>query len=237
MNTAIKTNGTENKPCGGTPHGQPDHPMSSSPLSTLLEISSNPLGSNLSSRDCPSDWNGLKLELFDLLLRKNGLVAFETALLIRPLNTVGEYIGVNDWNEPSLWLDAYKIELPDLFFFAEDVFGGQFAIAGDTIVMFDPETGAIEEIDKTFEGWATKVLSEYDFYTGHLLAHKWQQIHGPIRPGRRLIPKQLFILGGDFDIENLMIVNDVKSMRSRGFFATELKDVPEGGHISFRLVD
>jgi hypothetical protein len=56
-----------------------------------------------------------------------------------------------------------------LFFFAEDVFGGQFAVTDDRVVTFDPETGVIVEIASSLEGWANVLLADPEFYTGSLL--------------------------------------------------------------------
>lgn len=211
--------------------------MSDFGIDKLINISSDPIGSTITSSMCPSDWSGLQKELFDLLCQKNGFFAFESALLVRPFIFGGKPTSLEKWNEVQLWKDCYKFELPELFFFAEDIFGGQFAILQNKIVTFDPETGEIEKVSESINAWAKEVLSDYDFFTGHSLASQWQKIHGPIPSGHRLIPKQLFVLGGEFNCDNLMLVEEVKSMRSRGFFATELVDVPDGGQISFELVD
>lgn len=185
----------------------------------------------------PADWKGLKSELFDLLSKRNGFYAFESALLVRPFAEGGLPRSLEKWNASDLWRKSYDIDLPALYFFAEDVFGGQFAITEDEIVSFDPETGVIEVIGHSLEQWADALLSDYDYFTGYSLASAWQKVHGGIPFGYRLIPRQLFVLGGEFEINNLMCVEEARAMRSRGFFATELKDVPEGGQVSFELVD
>ncbi|WP_050030708.1 hypothetical protein [Verrucomicrobium sp. BvORR034] len=185
----------------------------------------------------PETWDGLKGELCDLLLRKNGFYAFEAALLVRPFGESLTPISLDPWNKPDLWLDAYRLDLPELYFFAEDVFGGQFALSKDGVVSFDPETGKLERVSSSLEGWAEGLLDDYDYFTGYSLASAWQKEHGCLPMGSRLIPKQLFVLGGDFESSNLMCVKDVRGMRSRGFFATELKDVPDGGQVTFELVD
>ncbi|WP_068685569.1 hypothetical protein [Variovorax sp. WDL1] len=46
-------------------------------------------------------------------------------------------------------------------FFAEDIFGVQFAIKDDVVVSFDPESGEAEEIAGSIEEWANKLLLKY----------------------------------------------------------------------------
>jgi hypothetical protein len=124
-----------------------------------------------------------------------------------------------------------------MHFFAEDIFGGQFAIHENSIVSFDPETGEIEEISDTLEGWAEEILNDFDFFTGHSIASKWQKENGALKYGERLMPKRLFVIGGEFEISNLYSINDVKAMRARGGFANKLKDLPDGEKIEFEFTE
>lgn len=212
--------------------------MNENSMSKILAISTQALGPDLATEKRPATWDSrLKKELFELLSKRNGFFSFDSALLIRPLGANSIVLGVEKWNERSLWLDTYKLELPELFFFAEDLFGGQFAIMGEVIVTFDPETGELDEIADSFDGWATRLIEDYDFLTGHSLALEWKRRNGEVPHGVRLIPKQLFVLGGEFECDNLMLVGDVRGMRSRGFFATALVDVPDGEQVFFELVD
>ena len=204
-------------------------------LEKLISIGSQELVSRPES--CPELWVGLKRELYDLLKRKNGFYAFESSLLVRPLGESVTPLALERWNESSLWRETYRLELPDLYFFAEDIFGGQFALIDEGVVSFDPETGTLEKVAASLDGWAKELLADFDYFTGHSVASAWQKTHGALEAGSRLIPKQLFTLGGEFEVPNLICVNDVKGMRSRGFFATALKDVPDGGQVSFQLIE
>ena len=206
-----------------------------SALDKLISIGSQQIVQSLES--CPRSWIGLKSELYNFLAKKNGFYAFESSLLVRPLGESIAPLSLAHWNEPNLWRNTYRLELPELYFFAEDIFGGQFALIDDGVVSFDPETGEIEKIASSLEDWAKMLLRDYNYYTGYSLASTWQKINGPLQVGSRLIPKQLFVLGGEFQTSNLMCINDVRGMRSRGFFATELKDVPDGGKVTFELVE
>ena len=102
----------------------------------LLSIASGPLESGTIEGEAGSR---LAQEHVNLLAERNGFLAFESALLVRP---VGGPRDVWDWNSAQGWRAGYGDLADGLFFFAEDVFGGQFAIVHDEIVTFDPETRA-----------------------------------------------------------------------------------------------
>jgi hypothetical protein len=207
-----------------------------SALNKLIEISSDPLHRSPAPALNPPP-SRLRGELSRLLATKNGFYAFESALLVRPDATGDQPRGLSDWNTPSLWRATYELDLAPLYFFAEDVFGGQFALSGDQVVSFNPETAETEVIADTLEGWAAELLNRYDYRTGHSLAREWHVANGPLRPGERLVPKQLFVLGGDFEIANLRLMNEVSAMRARGPIATRIAGLPDGTRISFDWKD
>src|SRR5688500_15720487 len=69
-------------------------------------------------------------DLTRMLAIKNGFFAFESALHVRPGRDSGELLGIAAWNAGSLWRDWYQGLTDGLLFFAEDAFGGQFAVRG-----------------------------------------------------------------------------------------------------------
>jgi hypothetical protein len=178
-------------------------------------------------------------ELIEMLSVKNGFYAFEGALHVFPhveSSSQKEELGVEAWNEKGLWRDWYQGLIDGLFFFAEDVFGGQFAISGEEIVSFDPESGEVELLAQSFEGWASELLSNYPNLTGSPIAHSWQMTHGPIPNGKRLLPKIPFALGGQYDEKNLYAVDAVKGMRYRGELWEQLRDLPDGAQVRLRTL-
>jgi hypothetical protein len=202
-------------------------------IAKLLDISSSPLGQNATFSPKPK----LLGEWLDLMSQRNGFYAFESALLVRPAAnaTAAEVSDAREWNKPECWLESYEFELPKLLFFAEDIFGNQFAIHEDVIVSFDSETGEFEEMASSVAKWAKLILKDYENLTGHSIAHDWQQKHGALKPGERLLPRIPFVLGGEYSLDNLRKWNDKKGMRALGFLATHIRDVPDGAEISFVL--
>jgi hypothetical protein len=172
--------------------------------------------------------------LLDALMIKNGFYAFESALHFYPLGEGG--MDLVSWNEPSLWKSAYaKHDLSKLSCFAENVFGEQFCLSGGRFVKLDPETGDVEPVAETLEGWASEMLAEPNYHLGFSLAHAWQNKNGPLPPGMRLVPKRPFVCGGEFGLSNLEAMEAVKAMRMRGSIATQLVDLPDGASIVFEL--
>ncbi|CAN7142846.1 SMI1/KNR4 family protein [Acidovorax sp. LjRoot38] len=178
-------------------------------------------------------------ELIQILSKKNGFYAFEEALHVFSWDdsiSQGQILGLQAWNEKTLWRDWYQGLTEELFFFAEDIFGGQFALKGREVVSFDPESGEIEFLAKSIEDWAAEILLNYPQLTGYPLAHSWQMLNGPIARGKRLLPKIPFILGGKYEVNNLFAVDAVKGMRYRGELWEQLRDLPDGAKVRLKAL-
>ena len=122
-------------------------------------------------------------------------------------------------------------------FFAEDVFGGQFCIKDNAVFSFDPETGSLELMADSLEMWATDLLQNFNVLTGYSVAHEWQLQNGALPHGMRLIPKIPFVCGGSYGIDNLYAINSVRGMKSRGNLACQIKNLPDGEKIEFKIVE
>jgi hypothetical protein len=204
-----------------------------SQIDKLLSLGSAPLGDSEGSRSK----DGIVEELADMLEARNGFFAFESALLVRPsASKAGSgVLGLGQWNAGGLWRNGYDGMAGDLLFFAEDIFGGQFAFQGDEVWTFDPETGESTWFASDLEGWAEHVLAEHEVLTGFPLAHEWQQIYGQIPVGQRLVPKIPFVLGGAFSLDNLFALNELEAMRYRADIAVQIRDLPEGATVNLKI--
>jgi hypothetical protein len=177
-------------------------------------------------------------ELAEMLRARNGFYAFESALHVF---ASGDQRAAGDsleaWNEPTTWRAGYDGLAESFLFFAEDVFGSQFAIRNERVYVFDPETGSAEPMASSVEDWADQLLSDYEMLTGFPLAHRWQQANGPIPAGQRLVPKIPFVLGGDFEISNVYLVDAREGMRTRSELAVQIRDLPDGAQVQYRVVE
>lgn len=202
----------------------------------LLEISSGPLAEKPEANTTvyPGD---AAPGLSDLLTARNGFFAFENALHVYPIGDRSAAIELTAWNAPDGWRSAYDADLAQAVFFAQDVFGGQFCFLGGRIRMFNPETAEFEDLAATLEEWAKQVLSDYDYLTGHSLAHSWQVLHGALPPEQRLVPIRPFVLGGAYDVENLHALEATKSMALRADLSNQIADLPDGASVRYSVRD
>lgn len=203
-------------------------------LSKLVEIGSDPLIQ--SKPEHFENDSELKNELLALLSQKNGFYAFESALHLFPTHGTTR-MSLENWNSDKLWKSHYGNLAEGLFFFAEDVFGGQFALGEGGIYSFDPETGKREKMSPDLEGWADCILVDYNFLIGYPLAHEWQKMNGELRPENRLVPKTPFVCGGKYTLENLATVNAVDGMKWRADLARQIRDLPDGSQIQIKILN
>jgi hypothetical protein len=193
------------------------------PTEKLLSIASAALSPALATE-------GVPIELAKLLGKRNGFYAFEGALHVFS----GEEL--RRWNDPSVWRDAYGDLIPaDCVFFAEDLFGNQFGILRGTVVSFDAETAEREQVGANLGAWIAELMREHRVITGWPLAHEWQAANGPLPAGKRLVPKQPFVLGGEFAVANLKLVDAPVAMRARGALARQIAELPDGAQIEFTI--
>lgn len=173
--------------------------------------------------------------LAPLLRHRDGFYAFEGALHVRSLHGNALEPGIVQWNSVELWRQHYAEMATGCLFFAEDIFGNQFCLRGGSVLTFDSETGALEPLATDMEAWAETILDDYGLWTGHRLAHAWQEIHGPLQAGLRLVPKLPFVLGGEYVVTNLYAMNAVESMRYRADIALQIRDAPDGTSVMLKV--
>lgn len=172
--------------------------------------------------------------LADLLARRNGAYGFEGALM---LLAVGGPPGLDlaAWNRAPGWRAAYGGLADDLLIFAFDGFGGAFALSGDEVVAFDPETAEREPLGADIEAWARALLDDYRVLTGHPLVAAWQRGNRALAANERLEPLKPFVLGGAFAVENLVAADLETSLRRRGRLAMAIRDAPDGARLSWPM--
>jgi hypothetical protein len=202
----------------------------------LLDLLRNSTGPIASGPPTGLSREGRAGELAEVLSHRNGFYAFNDALHVFPatLDAI-EAMTVQKWNADDLWRHDYGELVAGHLFFAEDLFGGQFSIAGERVVSFDSETGEVAVVAESIDEWLARLCGEDgDVLTGRILADKWREAHGPLRQGQRLVPFQPFVLGGDFSIDNLKAMDSVDAMRARGPIAQQLKEIPDGTELELR---
>jgi hypothetical protein len=207
-------------------------------IQKLLEIASSPFipGGILFGSDGLDRFGDNGRAIMEMLFQRNGFFCFESALRIFPADTTESSWGIHEWNRQELWKGEY-FGLADRFFcFAEDIFGNQFCIYDNKVRTFNPETGDAEVVASSLEDWAAKVFDDYNSMTGYRFARDWQKIHGRLPARDRLMPKKPFVLGGNYDLSNLIAMDSVRVMKNLGNLAHQIHDLPDGAKIEFRII-
>jgi hypothetical protein len=181
---------------------------------------------------------GLCAPLRELYENFNGGYFWGGALLVRPAHRVADApLGVAAWNDPPLWKGEYDSACNEMTFFAEDAFGVQFGVDKGEVVQFDPETARAVTVAGTLDGWCHELLRDPEYYTGFPVLAAWEQKHHPLPVGYRLVPKTLFMLGGEFHSDNMICKSEVEGMRIRSGYWKATKDLPDGTKIEFKVGD
>ena len=143
-------------------------------------------------------------------------------------------LSIVKWNELS-WKNQYNSDIRDSFFFAADIFGHQFGIYNHKIYKFLPESGEIEEHSESMNDWAHKIATDYDFETGWSLARDWQKSNRYILAiTERLIPRTPFIMGGEYEVDNLVSMDFEKAMNNYGNMYSQIKHAKVGERFVLR---
>lgn len=196
----------------------------------LLSIASEPL-----SLPPPDDAQsqGLPHQLKALLQSRNGFSAFESALVVFPSRDSMGVPGIHEWNDLAGWRYHYQdVMASEDCCFAQDLFGLQFVIGKSGVARLNPESGNVVFYAKSIEGWAKRLLENYEEDTAWPLAHEWQILNGVLPPHMRLLPKVPFILGGEYEADNLVAVECHQAMGYWSKLCNAVRNVPDGQSVS-----
>lgn len=203
--------------------------MHASPnLDQLLSVASPALG--------PSDpplLPGLPVALTPLWAQRNGWTAFWSALQLFP---TGVTAGGPDVAAVDAALHGAFGELAaGHVALGQDLFGVVLTWHEDHLCAFDPETAEHEPIADDVEGWAAAMLAGPEELVGSAFAFDWQDRHGPLEPGERLVPLLPFVLGGEYDDANLEPRNTLLALRERAALARVIATLPDGAEVEWPL--
>jgi hypothetical protein len=172
-------------------------------------------------------------ELLEMLRVCNGFTAFESALVVFPTTEAEGVPDIFEWNAADGWRRTYLDVLSSGYFcFAHDLFGVQFAVSSEGVIRLDPESGKVTSYAGSIVEWAERLLENFEEDTAWPLAHDWQSLHRGLQPYERLLPKQPFVLGGDYIVENMVSVDCKPAMEYWGKLYNAIRSVPDGGRVS-----
>ncbi len=203
--------------------------MTRSPsLTQLLSVASPGVGPA-----APALPAGLPDALAPLWTQRNGWVAFWSALEVFG---IGTRQGGPDLATVDAELHAAFGELAaGHVAFGQDLFGVLMTWHEDHFCAFDPETAEHEPVAPDLEGWAAALLAEPEELVGSAFAFDWQERHGTLEPGERLVPLLPFALGGEYDDANLEPRGTLQALRERAALARVIAALPDGAEVEWPL--
>jgi hypothetical protein len=170
-----------------------------------------------------------------MLSTKKGFYAFESALHVFPSYSHGAHMSLQRWNAAGTWKSEFGDFLDPLTCFAEDIFGNQFGILDEVVVVLNAESGEIRTLTRSLEERACQLLADYQLPTGFPFAHEWQALFGPLKQDQRLVPKRAFIFGGEYAVDNLYSTESAGGMRVRGHIYQQIRDLPDGSKVRLSI--
>jgi len=120
-------------------------------------------------------------------------------------------------------------------FFAEDIFGNLFGIetSGD-IILFNIESAEKEIISNGFSNYLNAIFNELDYYTGNKFATDTEVLN-QLNKGYRFCPKYPFVLGGEYDLKNLVLKPFEENYIFNSNLAKQIKEQPDGTNFKISI--
>jgi len=174
----------------------------------------------------------------EMLRQRNGFFCYHRSLHFFGACRAPRYHSLLQWNDPEGWRKEYRSLAENLIFFAEDVFGYQFALRDKKIVRFDFESGVCKPMARSFRKWFQLLEKRIDEHSGWPVAVHWEEIQGqsiPFESHLSVYPP--FIAGGEYDAEHLKPIDRFQHMGFSGHLAWQIKDLPDGTQIEISFED
>jgi len=125
----------------------------------------------------------------------------------------------------------------DLFFFGMDIFGNLFAFdKNNNVIFFNVETGDKEIIASNFKDWLKELFNDLEYYTGKdFISFLSEKQKKELIKGKRLSPKYPFVLGGDYNKENLVLKDINEIINFNADIAKQVYNLPDGSKIKIKI--
>lgn len=173
----------------------------------------------------------LPLELVQLLNERNGFILHQGAVHVRGACLGPEWHSLRSaWYGPNSFHLLYEAVEPTDIPFGQDQFGDQFLIRGGEIVRLSGETGGIEKLASTLEDFFRRADCEIEKFLNVSIDHKME-------PGQLIFAYPPFCTQESGRLPALKAVPATELILIHAELAKQLKDLPDGGQIEFRLVD
>jgi hypothetical protein len=190
-----------------------------------------PIDDQHTLRKLPSD-------LAKLLKSVNGFIQFGGALHVRGACQNLEWHSLrNAWESPDAFYRHYRTVKKSDVPFAQSALGDQYFIRGNDVYRLDTECDEIESLDLDLKTFLQEVQSDpigvlslgplEDFW-GH---------GGELKPGQLLSVMPPFVLAQPDTKYSYRPISALDRLRFLADFAKQIRDLPDGATISFKVED
>ncbi|QEM09138.1 SMI1/KNR4 family protein [Mucilaginibacter rubeus] len=165
----------------------------------------------------------------------NGGYFYDRALQIYSIKTDKEYNNIFRINQ--VIADEYKEIVEGIFFFAQEIFSNQFGFSKEGIVFFNIETGEKEVVANNFDEWVDVILDDISYYTGQNISREWKEKGGLLELNMRLCPTKPFIIGGEYEVDNLSSQTFPGYISSNANIARQIYNLPDGTPVRLKITE
>jgi hypothetical protein len=89
----------------------------------------------------------------------------------------------------------------------------------------------------SFEDWVNIVMDDPDYYLGYTFVQNADfQTIKKLGEGYRMGATMPFVLGGEYNMENLRLKNYKENLKFNASIAHQISDVPDGTPIQFKII-
>ena len=171
-----------------------------------------------------------------LLRQINGFIQFEGGLHVRGACRAPAWHSLRDaWEGEAAFHRLYPEVRPEDVPFAEDCLGDQFLLRDGQVWRLWAETGEIESLEVGLGGFFEAVQADpVEYLSLHPLL-QFQREGGRLEPGQLLAAFPPFCIKESADGVSLRAIAAGERRRFLADLAAQLRDVPDGGQIDFRL--
>lgn len=170
----------------------------------------------------------------EFLRDNNGGYFYNNSLLLFGFSKKQEQFNILYMN--SLYKEYYGDLVNGLYFFGQDVFGNGFAFENESIVFFNMESSQKDILASSFAEWLEVLYNDLDYYTGESLVSELNDYQKKeLTINKRLSPKYPFILGGEYDIDNLVLKNYAENISYNSSIAKQVYGLPAGSKIKIKI--
>jgi len=173
----------------------------------------------------------LPKDLLRILSDNNGFVLYEGALHVRGVCLMPEWHSLRAaWRGSKAFHLLYEAVRPSDVPFAQDQVGDQFLIRDGLVLRLLAETGEIDCLADSLDDFFTKVNDDIVGFLNVGLSHKMQ-------PGELLHACPPFCLQKSGACTSLRPVSASDVISFHADLARQIRDVPDGGTVEFKLTD